>query len=271
MKKVPLSKEAKTVYDFLSLLKELSDLEFKAGENRKGIAFKNAHRELSTQPYLEVYDRMIKNSLDVFKGIGKSTSAMAEEFIDTGHIERVEELRLEIASRGTFTVPKSYTIDAVRDVIEDIVAESVLVLTGDARLGYELATLGGTAQRIEFVAPDNIDQDEMYACMNTNGMRILQKSYGVNMDDLYIRSKKYPHPIAIRVYRNNPDQIGVTQMFMTGPERFRNYLVKEAVNQGLDFTPMGIGDGTKHKIFTTRTEEEAFDVLGLGYVPPCLR
>jgi len=265
-----LKHKTETAHEFICKLKELSDLQFKAGHTYKGVAFKRAHKTLIDVPLYTVWAMLEDGDLDALPGIGESTNAIGVEFFKTGHIKRLEELRLEVHGREELTVPLAYTVDAVKDTIETIMLISELTVTGDARRAYERSTLGGSALKIEFVAP--CDGGSLnYAFLNTNGMKLLKKVEGAGMDDLIIKDKRYPHNIAIRVYRNIKKQIGTTLVMTTGPHRFTEYLKKEALDQGYDLTTMGIGDGTKFNIFETKTEEEFFDVLGIGYVPCCLR
>lgn len=277
MKKLKLKKEVEVVDDFVAKMKELSDLEFKAGEKYKGVAFKKVHKILTDNVRIhghnDVYIGMTTGTISRLKGIGSSTVNIINEYMSTGHIKRLEELRLEVNAREEVTVPKSYTVDALRDTIETIILISKMTITGEGRLCYERSTLGGTVSELEFVAPAHSIND--YSFLNTNGLRLLQKGEGIvydniAYDNLVIRDKRYPQPIAIKVYRVHENFIGAILLGTTGPKNFTKYIQEEAINQGMYLTPFS-GIIKDNKAISTLTEEDAFEVLGLGYIPCCLR
>jgi len=224
-----LKHKTEIVDDFLTKLKELAELERKDHNMGACFGFRTAHKKIREQVVIvgeiAIHEFMVSGALDKLHGVGSSTVAVSDEYIKTGHITRLEELRLKVNECETLTVPNHYSVDALKHIIEYIGSQTGANITGESRMSYYGRTT--TVKRLEFVVSRGADPVN-FAFLNEQGMRLLQE---VNMSssqyDALVAHKSYPHPVALRFYMNNPDMIGATLVMTTGPENFVKYIKKE--------------------------------------------
>ena len=99
--KTNVSDDGRTLYDFLYVLTELSNLYEKQGDERRAKSFATAKENLAKCDETAVLEwsgvewRRLFWSKDYknIKGVGKSTLELMDEFIKTGTCARLEELR----------------------------------------------------------------------------------------------------------------------------------------------------------------------------------
>ena len=119
---MPPKKKAKTngvtLYDFLYVLTELSNLYEKQGDERRAKSFAAARENLEKCDETAVLET--SEDYKNIKGVGKSTLELMSEFLESGKCARLEELRADEEGQVTLIrgdEPNGITRDDLRDLV----------------------------------------------------------------------------------------------------------------------------------------------------------
>ena len=123
--------------DFVEALGKLADL-YEEEEDHRATAFRRAIIALELKSIHSVEDIETQKLIDL-KGVGKSTLEMFKEFIETGKIEKLEEMRRQKEEENTrrYEIGRRFFLLAdtdVRKAVTQLPKDIKLTLDGEGRL-----------------------------------------------------------------------------------------------------------------------------------------